>query len=224
MIKLLHNRLGISFVLEENIVNELVVENPLLLAEVVKELSGQCEGQTGGFVLSQESKILAVEKNVCFLIEPFSLDNNNRKILTKLYQSLENYVKNDLYERQGEFIQSYLKYMDCICEQSEFCLTYNMEPECQDLLKMANVKFNIESDTILESIVNYIKVACELLGIKIFIFLNLKLFLSEEEIRKLYKESFYRKIHIVLIEAIYQKKYLEETVCIIDKDKCIIYP
>lgn len=79
MIKLLHNRLGISFVLEENIVNELVVENPLLLAEVVKELSGQCEGQTGGFVLSQESKILAVEKNVCFLIEPFSLDNNNRK-------------------------------------------------------------------------------------------------------------------------------------------------
>ena len=74
MIKLVHNRHGISCVLEENKVYEFVIEHPALLSEIVAELSGQCEGRAGGFVLSQENKLLAVEKNISFIKDPFSVD------------------------------------------------------------------------------------------------------------------------------------------------------
>lgn len=224
MIKLVHSKLGFSLILEENRVNELVVEKPSLLAEIVRELEDQCEGQAGGFILSEDGSPLVIGKNSSFVINPFSIDSNNRKILTKLYQDIDFQVKNELYEEQAEFCQSYLNYMDCICRQSEFSLTYNIEPTCQELLKMADVKIDIEADTLLERIVEHIKISCSLLERNIFVFLNLKLFLAEQEIRELYKECFYRKVHLILIEAVYMGKYPEEEICIVDKDACIIYP
>ena len=75
---------------------------------------------------------------------------------------------------------------------------------------MADVKIDIEADTLLERIVEHIKISCSLLERNIFVFLNLKLFLTEQEIRELYKECFYRKVHLILIEAVYMGKYPEE--------------
>ncbi len=224
MIKLVHNRHGISCFLEENKVNELVIEHPALLTEIVTELGGQCEGREGGFVLSQDNKLLAVEKSMAFMKDPFSVDGNSRRILTKLYQELEGSVKSELHETQAVFYQSYLNFMDHICEKSGFYLHYNEDPDVQEIFKMAGLKNAFCTETLLERVAEYIKISSQLLGRKIFVFLNLKLFLNRREIEMLYQDCFYRKVHLVLIEAVYREKYPEETVCIIDKDKCFIYP
>ena len=88
---------------------------------------------------------------------------------------------------------------------------------------MAEVKIEVQVQSILERIIEYIKISSNLLKQNIFVFLNLKLFLTEQEIEELYKECFYRKVHLILIEAIYHTKKIEEKICIIDKDKCVIY-
>lgn len=221
--KLVYSAYGIIFELEENKVNILVIENPTVLVEVVGRLNEQCEGKDGEFILSNENKILNISKSVSFVKDPFSIDCNNRKILTKLYQELERESMIDWNEEQQEFYKSYISYVTNLCKKSEFMLTFVDKPELQDILKMAEVKIEVQVQSILERIIEYIKISSNLLKQNIFVFLNLKLFLTEQEIEELYKECFYRKVHLILIEAIYHTKKIEEKICIIDKDKCVIY-
>lgn len=221
--KLTYSTYGIIFELEENKVNVCVIEDPTVLVEVVCSLSEQCEGQEGVFVLSEENKVLNIPKNVSFVKEPFSIDCNNRKILTKLYQELERESITGVEEMQGDFYKSYISYITNLCQKSDFLLTFVEKLELQDILKLAEVKIDVQTQSILEKVIEYIKISSNLLNQHIFVFLNLKLFLSEQEIEELYKECFYRKIHLILIEATYQMKRAEEKICVIDKDKCVIY-
>lgn len=71
MKKLVYGKYDISMKLEENYVNELIVENPAVLAEMVQELTAQTEGAEGGFILSEDEKILSIEKNLVFIKDPF---------------------------------------------------------------------------------------------------------------------------------------------------------
>ena len=219
--KLVYSAYGIRFELEENKVNILVIENPTVLVEVIGMLNEQCEGKDGEFILSDENKILNISKSISFVKEPFSIDCNNRKILTKLYQELERECVEDWGEEQQEFNKSYITYIANLCQKSDFMLTFVDKPELQDILKMAEVKIDVQS--ILERIIEYIKISNNLLKQNIFVFLNLKLFLTEQEIEELYKECFYRKVHLILIEGTYKIKKQEEKICVIDKDKCVIY-
>lgn len=221
--KLTYSIYGIIFELEENKVNIFIIEDPTVLVEVVYSLSEQCEGQEGEFVLSEENKVLNISKNVSFVKEPFSIDCNNRKILTKLYQELERESITGVEEIQGDFYKSYITYITNLCQKSDFLLTFVDKPELQDILKLAEVKIDVQTQSILEKVIEYIKISSNLLNQHIFVFLNLKLFLSEQEIEELYKECFYRKVHLILIEATYQMKRVEEKICVIDKDKCVIY-
>ena len=221
--KLTYSTYGIMFELEENKVNVFIIEDPTVLVEVVYSLSEQCEGQEGEFVLSEENKVLNISKNVSFVKEPFSIDCNNRKILTKLYQELEREGITGVEEMQGDFYKSYISYITNLCQKSDFLLTFVDKPELQDILKLAEVKIDVQTQSILEKVIEYIKISSNLLKQNIFVFLNLKLFLTEQEIEELYKECFYRKVHLILIEATYQMKRAEEKICVIDKDKCVIY-
>lgn len=223
MKKLVHNKYGICLELEENKVNEMVVENPVMLTQIIRELGEQCEGNEGGFVLSEENRILPVEKFLILTKDLFSLDCNSRKILTRLYQKIEKRMENESEEERRVFYQGYIAYMESICEKSSLYLLYNEEPDMQEILKMAGLRIDVQKDSMLEGIVEYLKIVHELLEQSVFVFLNLKLFLTQEEIKSLYQECFYRKIQLILIEAVLQEKFEEEKVCIIDKDRCFLY-
>ncbi len=223
MKKLVHSNYGICLELEENKVNEIVVENPVMLTQIVRELGEQCEGNEGGFVLSEENRILPVEKFLILIKDLFSLDCNNRKILTRLYQKIGKTMDQISEEERRLFYRGYIGYMESICEKSSLYLLYDEEPGIQEVLKMAGLRLDVQTDTMLECIVEYLKIVHELLGQTVFVFLNLKLFLTKEELKRLYQECFYRKIQLILIEAVYQEKSEEENVCVIDKDRCIIY-
>ena len=60
-------------------------------------------------------------------------------------------------------------------------------------------------------------------GIRIFIAVNLKQYLTENQIFELYKLAKYSKIQLVLIEFHMSGEKMEcEDIYILDKDKCII--
>lgn len=223
MKKLVHRKYDFSISLEENWINELVIESPAILAAFIKEFTAQIEGVEGELVLSEADRILPIDKSIVFIKDPFSVDINQRKILTKLYSQLSEYANDIFAQERTLFYQSYIQYMDYLCEKCDLFLAYEEEPETQDIFKLAKIKIDCQSEDLLEQIVEYIKVSIELLQQDIFVFLNLKLFLSREEIEALYNECFDRKVHLILIEAVFQEKLAKEKVCIIDKDKCILY-
>lgn len=223
MRRLTHGKYGFMLELEENRVYEIVAETPDIFAAMVRELSEQMDGNSGEFRLSQGEKSLSLDKKVIFVRDIFNIDINQRNILSKLYIELGESTNSVCLQERSIFIESYINYMDAICNNSDLFVTYEEEPDAQEILKLAKLRIDSEAVTPLELIVEYISVVSRLLRIDIIIFLNLKLFLSREELMKLYEECFQRKVCLILLEAFYQERMLCERGCIIDKDSCIIY-
>lgn len=223
MKKLVYGKYDISMSLEENYVNELIIENPPVLAQMVQELTTQADGGEGGFVLSEDGKPLSVEKNLVFIKDPFSMDVNQRKLLTKLYEELEEHTTDTLFLEGQDFYHAYIRYMNGVCEKSGLFLTYEEELRVEDIFKLAKLRIDCQAESLVEQIAEYIRVWAELLHQEVFVFLNLKLFLTKEELEALYQECFYRKVQMILIEAVFTEKMPEEKIYLIDKDKCIIY-
>lgn len=222
--RLIHNRYDIEFEFIENTMYGLVIENPMVFTEIAEELFRQCEDDEGGFILSENNKLLSVSKTVSFIINPFSLEWNSKKILTKLYNVLYAESHDKWSEEQMALQCSYVNFMDTVCMSSEYTLLYGTELDIQEIFKIGKLRIDVEKETLLEKISEYIYLANKLLGIKIFAFLNLKGFLTQEELIELYKDCCYRKIYLLLLEARYSTKTEWEKICILDKDKCIIYP
>ena len=219
--KLVNSKINYSIEFKENIVNILVIENQSVMSQVVQSLWKQCNGNDGDFCLSEE-KTLKIDKLMCTIINPFSIDFNNKKIISALYNNLAQNA-NDFIEEKAKINASIIALLDDIIDRED-ChnIDYSLDFSWHDLFKIYNIKIEETQETLLISLIEYLKILVNYCGIKIVSFINLKSYLSEEEILELYKYSNYNKIQLLLIESTERTILQNEMVHIVDADKCII--
>ena len=83
--KLVHPDLGYTIVFAENQVNVVTVENKPFFTKLLQGLLLQCSGEDGGFVLSEDNRELKIAETCDLIIDPLTLDINNKKILNKVF-------------------------------------------------------------------------------------------------------------------------------------------
>ena len=71
--KLVYTELEQQLIFQENRVNVLVMEHKELFRRMIQELAKQIDGGEGRFVLSDNDKILKIDKDVCLVVNPFAL-------------------------------------------------------------------------------------------------------------------------------------------------------
>ena len=74
-----------------------------------------------------------------------------------------------------------------------------------------------------EKLAQYMKIMSELLGKKLLIFVNIRSYLENDQIRELMKNAVYNEISLLFIENIQRDFSKDEKYYIIDKDNCEIY-
>ena len=91
------------------------------------------------------------------------------------------------------------------------------------MLKIAEIRFEDTQETLVEKIIDYMKVSQELLGIRCFVFVHLLSYLTEYETEKFYEYVYYQKMNVLLLEN-RQPDIINRfsNVIIIDKDTCEI--
>ena len=77
--KLVNSKYNLRIEWEENKSTTLIVENKDNMLNIINNLINQLSGQEGDFVLSDEVKV-KWEKQVDFVLEPFTINFNNKKI------------------------------------------------------------------------------------------------------------------------------------------------
>ena len=98
------------------------------------------------------------------------------------------------------------------------------EFEILNLFKFADVKINESPKNILEKITDFILTIYNLQSFSCFVFINLKSYLTNNELEELYDFIAYKKINILLLENIKREEILsKEKIRVIDKDLCEIY-
>lgn len=89
-------------------------------------------------------------------------------------------------------------------------------------MKSISIEINDYADSLLEKIIQYIKLMNQICGVEIFVIPNLKTYFSIEEIIQFYEFSIYNKIYLIVLESIQTPHIESEKGWIIDEDVCII--
>ena len=217
---LVHPTLENYIIFEENRVNVLILENQQMFVSMIEEFLGECNGKESAYVLSEEFVPMEIKKYCDICIDFFALELNTKKVLTKLYQELKEISQEEMYMQTMSIQSSILQYIEELIGHSGYGLQYDMEMEITGLFKLVDLKLQFDSESMVDKIIDYITIMQEFFGIKVFVFVNLKSYLMEEEIKQFYKQIFYSKVDILLIENVYREELAGEIVHIIDSDLC----
>ena len=210
----------------ENRIPVLAVESAKRFRRAVSELAAQSEGGAGDFVLSEGIEPLPFGRYCEVITDPFHMELNDRAAqaaLTKWAKAVAVSPQFDLQTR--EVCQHVLTWAEAIALESDEPLAFEHEIDFAQLIKLCGLQFDDEAADLPERICRRMRIAQSFLHKECFIFVNLKRYLAQDELRELYQSAFYRKMRIMLVEnpcPEIDKAY--ETAWIIDKDDCEIYP
>lgn len=222
--KLVHKDFDFVFRFEENVRSLLVVEHPAILLKLISEMTGNESEEGSRIVLSEDDTLLKIKDKIVCIIDPLSITLNDRKLLSKLGDMLKKEIlSSELLIEGNRLISDIENYVIQITQCMDWNLSYSEKIDVQSLLKIAEIRFDDVQETLVEKILDYVKVSSELLDIKCFVFVNLLSYLTEYEIEKFYEYVYYQKICVLLLESRVPDtvKKFSETV-IIDKDSCEI--
>ena len=220
--RLVHPALGAPITFEENKINVLVVENANLFVDMIMDLRKQIEGKPGDFILSRDFVPLQLGKETELIANPLYLDFSQKRIVNKIFLDLEHISAEEHFFTETYKIRALLSdYLAALLSQNEAVLDYDSEIAITALLKAANVHFDCGKMSIVEQIVEYLKMIHSLSLASCFIFINLKTFLSDEDMESIYKAIFYNKYNVLLLENSLRESMrgFEKTV-LIDADLC----
>lgn len=220
--KLTYMEYGIEIELSENQIYVLIAESPSFFSKLIETLYKEKQDGDGKILLSENDKILSFSKMSEIIVNPFTIDPNERRIMQKLYQELCAETLDQLVIETGEIHAKLISYLEEISLKVPYHVTFDLEENIPNLLKAYNVRLETESNNLLERIVEYLKLLHQLCRIEVVFFINLKTYLQDEELEQLYQFAFYEKISMVLLENVQKTKLNCEKTCIIDQDYCII--
>ena len=223
--KLVHPEYSFQLEFIEGGAIELIIENPKAFTGFINELLFQLEGEEGRFVLSHEYDVIEINQRLECIINPFDLDANKKKIINKLYTLIkQEIIMSELMVEIGEAYHKFIEIINNIEGTVDYPLYYREDIDINNFLKFMDVKLQIDEGSVLEKIVDYIKILHELMRYDIIVLVNIQSYLSHKELEGLLKHACYEEIHFLFIESMDRGNTNDNIKkVIIDKDLCEIF-
>ncbi len=222
--KLVHQELEGQIMIDTKNPCLWVIESPSRLSKVLQELIMQVDGKEGDFVLSEKEKEFDISKCVELIVNPFTVNINDKKILNRLYSELSELAYGEnMYLLTQEVLAKLQSYVFKIEQESSYVLGMDEDIDISTVWKLLGVKFENYADDFFENIIKYVKVITEVLKKRLIILVNIGSYLTETQMDDLIKVSIYEEIPMLFIENMERTFSKEVTRYIIDSDECEIY-
>jgi len=220
-LKLVIKSFNLIVELEENIVDIFVIENPRVMTDVVSDTINNAKSDSKILLIENDGEDIPSAKYE-LITSPFIISLNSKKILGSAVKDIETSICENYFDKFQEINTDILNLLDQAILDLPYDISFDCIKDIKDVIKICDITFQEKQLSLLEKITNYIKLESKILKLKCIIFVNLHNFLDDEEIMLLYKEAFYQKVQLILIESHEGKKKSCERVHIIDKTQCII--
>ncbi len=200
--KLQWNQLENEILFLDDFINIVEFENKHLFCSFIEDFQKAINGEIEEGILvfyEQEEEISCLHKIECY-IDYFAIDFNSKKILNTFYQKVSKNIEEDgisIFPILSDFLQRIKNYF----EDFNFDITYDTDLTIVDISKFLKVKVNDERKTVFEKILLLLDLESEFHFNKIVVFVNLKSFLTKEEVVKVYRYSKMKKVWILLLES-----------------------
>lgn len=219
--RLFYEPVSIDIEFEEGILG-LCVENPHSFRLITENIWKQENGESGDLFLTTTGKEVNWSKEICTVWTPFAVDINERKIISKVYSMLQNIVEMECSEKANLVNARIVELLDDLGAKFNFPLDFKLEIDFQQIFKAYDVKIEMESISLVERLINFIKIAHQILNINVFIFINPMQYFSEDERKTLNESIEYEHVTLLIIENNMPITFINEKWWVVDRDNCII--
>lgn len=221
--KLYHEAFSEAMSLTEDNVNVIIIENESLFYTMVKSFSEQVENADGEFILSKNDAPISIGSNVHFVRDLFGIENVEKTMMTKIKSSIVSLANDEEnFLSTADLIGNIERYFGELLLRLDYPVRLAHEIDIADLIKVISLDLERDYESLTDMICSYIRLYSLLLNKNVFSFLNLKQYLSKDELESLAKFCRYEKIYLLLFEG--TDKYMTEgeNRIIVDKDLCTI--
>lgn len=203
-------------------VNALIIENQPMLVRMLNDIQSQIEGADGYSVLSNGNKQLQISKNLELLSRFIPFEINQKALVNKVVSNLEKTaVSGEFYEKTVELLSSIERYLYDISFSFVGDIDFT-KVSIGPLLKAVGVEFADTYDSISEKILDYIELVTEYDAKKLFILLNFRSFISDNEAKLFFDSILSHGYHVLMIENTEYPRLDNEKRFIVDADLCEI--
>lgn len=200
----------------------LVLEHAQTFSEIIRDIYCQSQGGDGNIILSENGSLLTFSKTAMMISDYFSLDFNQKKILNTLYKNMQTAAADFTMEKDKLTGQA-INLLEKIIASVRFDhVAYNFELDWNTLFKAFEVRVEEDYASLPEKLISFMHICAELMNLKLLIFVGLKAYVSDDEIKQIYEMAAYLKLNLLLIEPVERKVLNQEDYYIIDKDRCLI--
>lgn len=207
---------------ENGFYNSIVIENKRLLTEIVTDLYNQKNGNTGKVVVSENDEPISVAKNVEIIDKFIPFDLNTKTIINGVANAIEKCAVNE--ENIG-------KTLSLVAEIEKYLMDLAFEFPCgisftgvsaSSLINHSGITVESDLQSISEKVCEYMNLVTEFDRKKLFVTLNMRSFVDDEEMEKFAETVVVRGYDVIAIESCAYKKLKNEKRLIIDDDLCEI--
>ncbi len=208
----------------EEKINCIIVENQAYFSDLLTDFSNQIyEKLDGDIVLFENNEILTMNDNMLLMSEFIPFDINPKTLVNKLNNKLISIMNNeDFFFETQELISKNIEYIRKIIDYTDFSLDITTSFDVSCVLKGASVQFRKDVKSLSEKLMEFMKNTVMLERNKCFILVNIRDYISDNEIEYFYKNILYSKLSILVIGTKHYPDSKYEKKIIIDKDLCII--
>ena len=222
MIRVIIPHVETDIFLDSDFVQNLTIENPREFYKTVEEFIKVFNGEESNVCFVQGDKELSSSLGE-IVLSPITIDFNDKKLLNLLYKKFEKDCNkgedilkiNEINSLVGQFLQNTIIDFPAPLDYGELSLA--------EIFKTVGLKFNLYFENLPEKIISYINILIELKNIKFIVFVNLKSYISNEDLDFLVRHCANEKISLFLIESTKTRELLPNEKCvIITEDLCEI--
>lgn len=208
----------ISF--REEKIHSLIIENQHFLYNVLQDIYMQTNRYDGKCVFSVKETPQEMSKFTELLTDFISFDINKKSLLTKVISNLDNSAQDSSHFLQTQQLLSGISsYIYDLSFDLDFSITVE-DFSFSQVLKACSLKIDSNSTTLAEKIFEYILLVRNLIGDKLFILVNLRGFINDEELQLFISTAAVHDIKILFIESVSRNLLKGENRITIDNDLC----
>lgn len=196
--KLIYNELIHPIHWNQDTILKLTIENKVFYRKFLMELTEQIKNKDEApFKVMKEGEDMTAKLNV--MIDLFHLENTEAAIINSLRNQLVKYLQEE-YDKATVLKQTIVKaFQECYFDQ-EFDVFVGDELNLRTFAKLLDISVDFDAPNLVERLVNYIETSYRLELYKVFLLVNLSLYLSKEETELFEKEMVQKKIPVMLLE------------------------
>lgn len=204
---------------EPGFVAALIIENPSFFRTFVLDLYRQQNGEHGKIVLSRDYELLNPAKTIEMIDSFVSIHLNRKSLLTKICSILEQSAITEHSEATFRLLRDMENYFYDLAQDFPCDLEFS-KINAASLIKMAGVSLRDDYENPLEQLIDYMELIRELEGEKLFVFINMRAYFSQEAMEAFAQTAMEHEYLFLLVDNMEYPRLKKENRLVIDSDLC----